>query len=164
MKCKQGSVQDGLSRLVNINADGVLIRTRDFEYCQLTVEQSGWHEVALACGHTLLQNRAAAAQMDECHGPLRGLGDGNPVLPFERRTRHHMTNRSAQYVSNPCQPWPSVIIGQGNTGGHFRDTFGGMKCVAFREGKTQLLGQCCAKGGLATAGNAHDNNGVREPR
>src|ERR1700733_615982 len=61
-------------------------------------------------------------------------------------------------LGNAVQPWPTVVIGQGNAEAHLLDIAGRVKFVAFQKGYRQMSRQLPAERRFTAAAHAHDDN------
>jgi hypothetical protein len=148
-------------RCGDVHHDAWLIGFERFEGGQLGFQQRGRHEVPGTAFSPCLQHLFAAVQVQE-HRVRCLIPDGVAVAAPQGRTGKDQAAVSGggQFGTHRGQPGPAVLVGQGRAGRHLGDVLHRVEGVAVEERYAKFAGHQIADGGLAAAGDPHDDDAV----
>lgn len=133
---------------------------RFFERVELAFEQGGIHEVTFAGHEAGLNEIEGALEIDEAK-LWQSLREAFAVDLAKggagEEERFALSGGLAEFFVEEIEPRPTVGIGEGNTGGHFRFTGFGMIEIGVHPDTPGGFSQFLGHGAFAAPRNAHDN-------
>src|SRR5579872_6738373 len=156
-------VDDGLNRRVDRDGDRPLIGLWRFQRLELAVEQAGRHEMALAPGKALGDQRLVSIEEDEADVVAPAQQYVSIGVFQSRAGNHDMAARfadAADLIGDRFKPRPAVFVGQRMSGAHLFDVARGVKAVAVFERPLQTLGERSGNRALSRARYAHHAQGA----
>lgn len=146
--------------------DGSLVGTGGFNGGQLRVEQGGVEKVAGTVGQALGKCGPVNGEVDEAD-LSGGAGCAQDVAVGAAQGGAGEDGAGAagevfvEDLAQVRQPRGAVGVGQGVAGSHLGTVGGRMEGVGIEKRKAELSGEGGTDGGLATAGDPHDDDGPR---